>query len=94
LIKVNARGQELAADEATVWNKWYSRLLQKLPTTVGEIIHVGQWLHSIQGREFLADCTQLARSEFGESASVHRVCQSWGCAIFVRERYLETNNRE
>ena len=69
-----------------VWNKRYNRLLQKLPATVGEVIRVGQWHHSIQGREFLADCTQLARSEFGESASVHRVCQSWGCAIFAARK--------
>lgn len=76
----------MAADEATVWNKRYSRLLQKLPATVGEILRVGQWLHSIQGRESLAECIQIARSEFGENSSVQRVCQSWGCAIFAARK--------
>ena len=56
--------------------------MEKLPKTVGEIIRIGQWLHTAHGREFLADCTALARAEFGESPNVHRLCQSWGCAIF------------
>ena len=82
LIKVCERDEEVSGASASLWAKRFGKMIENLPKTVGEIVRIGQWLHTAPGREFLADCTTLARAEFGESPHVQRLCQSWGCAIF------------
>ena len=82
LIKVCERNEEVSGPLASLWTKRLGKIIEKLPKTVGEIVRIGQWLHTASGREFLAECTNLARAEFGESPNVQRLCQSWGCAIF------------
>jgi len=86
IIKVAEREEEVCANSATLWAKRFSKIMEMLPKTVGEIIRVGQWLHTTHGREFLRECTQLARDEFGESPNVQRLCQSWGSAIFAARK--------
>ena len=86
LIKVCERDTEVSGTSASLWAKRFGKFIEKLPKTVGEIVRIGQWLHTAYGREFLAECTKLARAEFGESPNVQRLCQSWGCAIFAARK--------
>ena len=90
IIKVSERKEEVCATSASLWTKRFVKILEMLPKTVGEVIRVGQWLYTTYGREFLSKCTQLARAEFGDSPNVHRLCQSWGSAIFAA-RKVKTN---
>lgn len=90
LIKVCERDEEIPGSSASLWAKQFGKIMEKLPKTVGEIIRIGQWLHTAPGREFLRDCTMLARTEFGESPNVQRLCQSWGCAIFSARKVNNT----
>ena len=96
LIKVCEREEELDANTATLWAKRFAKIMEMLPKTVGEIVRVGQWLHTPYGREFLRECTQLAIAEFGDSPNVHRLCQSWGTAIFAARKVNTSvrNSRE
>lgn len=92
IIKVCEREEEVSANTATLWAKRFAKIMEMLPKTVGEIIRVGQWLHGACGREFLKECTQLARAEFGDSPNVHRLCQSWGSALFAARKVKECVN--
>ena len=86
MIKVDALEEEPGMESTTRWAKRFGKFLNVLPKTVGEIIRIGQWLHSTEGRKFLAECTQIAVSEFGDSSNASRLCQSWGCAIFAARK--------
>ena len=91
-IKVCEREEEVSANTATLWAKRFAKIMDMLPKTVGEVIRVGQWLHTTYGREFLSECTLLARAEFGDSPNVHRLCQSWGSAIFAARKVKKSVN--
>ena len=81
-IKVREREEEVSANTATLWAKRFAKIMEMLPKTVGEVIRVGQWLHTTYGREFLSECTLLARAEFGDSPNVHRLLSKLGKRYF------------
>ena len=89
MIKVGQREEEVSIEKASLWAKRFGRLLEKLPKTVGEVIQIGQWLHTTHGRDFLAECNQIAIAKFGDSPNVQRLCQSWGCAIFAARKVCD-----
>ena len=86
LIKVCERNEEVFGPLASLWAKRLGKIMEKLTKTVGEIVGIGQWLHTASGRDFLAECTNLARAEFGESPNVQRLYQSWGmCHLLCKK---------
>ena len=86
LIKICERNEEVSGPLASLWAKRLGKIMEKLPKTVGEIVCIGQWLHTASRRDFLAECTNLARAEFGESPNVQCLCQSWGmCHLLCKK---------
>ena len=84
------------AKEMTLWGQRFATLLRKLPATVGEVIRIGQWLHSAEGRDFFTQCTRIVQGELGSHSKINRVTQSAATVLFaarkVSDMEFEKNN--
>ena len=61
-----------------------------MSSTVGEVIRVGQWLHTGEGTSFYKECLQIAEDGLGEAAKGSRVASSWACGILATRMVSKT----
>ena len=87
LIKVNDReNEDCDTKDVTKWGQRFTILINKLSSTVGEIIHIGQWLHSIDGKKFYEECLHIVQDELGKSSKIIRIAQSAACVLFAARK--------
>lgn len=83
VIKVNERKNEKPLTrDLTQWSKRFAVLINQASCTVGEIIRIGQWLHSVEGQRFYGECLTIIHEELGNSSRISRIAQSAACVLF------------
>ena len=75
-----------STSQSTLWNQRFSKILSHVSSTVGDIVRIGQWLHSTEGRDFLADCLAITKEAFGNSARRSRLAECWDCVLFAARK--------
>ena len=92
MIKVNDRQNEnCSTKDMTKWAKRFSVLINKVSCTVGEVIRIGQWLHSPEGQVFYGECLSIVQEELGNSSKISRIAQSATCVLFAARKVNEKN---
>ena len=87
MIKVNDRESEgCKPKDVATWAQRFAILIKRLSCTVGQIVRVGQWLHSIDGRKFYEECLGIVHDELGKSLKISRVAQSAACVLFAARK--------
>ena len=87
LIKVNDRQADCYnTNDVTKWAQRFSILIKKLSCTVGEVIRIGQWLHSIEGKKFYEECLGIIQDELGKSYKITRIAQSAASVLFAARK--------
>ena len=87
VIKVNDRQNDgCATEEMTKWAKRFVVLINKVSCTVGEVIRIGQWLHSSEGQQFYGQCLSIVQEELGNSSKISRIAQSAACVLFAARK--------
>lgn len=91
VIKVNERPKNGCGNDLTQWAQRFGVLIKKVSSTVGEVIRIGQWLHSIDGQKFLSECLAIIQDELGNESKIGRIAQSAACVLFAarKVRYSE-----
>ena len=69
----------------------FTILLEQVSSTVGEVVRVGQWLHTREGMAFHKECLQIAEDGLGEAAKGTRVASSWACGILAARMVKENS---
>ena len=52
------------ASQSTLWNQRFSKILSHVSSTVGDIVRIGQWLHSTDRGDFLTDCLAITKEAY------------------------------
>ena len=87
MIKVNDRQNgSCSTEEMTKWAKRFAVLINKVSCTVGEVIRIGQWLHSAEGQQFYGQCLSIVQEELGNSSKISRIAQSAACVLFAARK--------
>lgn len=87
VIKVNDRQNDgCNTEEMTKWAKRFAVLINKVSCTVGEVIRIGQWLHSSEGQQFYGQCLSIVQEELGNSSKISRIAQSAAYVLFAARK--------
>lgn len=89
LIKVNDReNEDCDTKDVTKWGQRFTLLINKLSSTVGEVIRIGQWLHSKPGKQFYDECLGIVQEELGKSSKIICIAQSAACVLFAARKVM------
>lgn len=89
LIKIWERTTTVTkSKETTAWAQRFSKILQKVSSTVGEVVRIGQWLHSPGGRNFLEECLNIVTEQLGSASKTVRIAQSSACVLFAARKVI------
>jgi hypothetical protein len=69
-----------------LWNQRFSRIIAHVSSAVGNIIQIGQWLHTSDGTTLLGDCLRITKEVFGYSARRSRLAECWSCVLFAARK--------
>ena len=75
-----------STSQSTLWNQRFSKILSHVSSTVGDIVRIGQWLHSTDRGNFLTDCLAITKEAFGNSARRSRLAECWGYVLFAARK--------
>ena len=75
-----------STSQSTLWNQRFSKILSHVSSTVGDIVRIGQWLHSTDRGNFLTDCLAITKEAFGNSARRSRLAECWDCVLFAARK--------
>ena len=87
LIKTAERTTAVAnSKETTAWAQRFNKIIQKVSSTVGEVVRIGQWLHSAAGRSFFSECLHIVTQELGSSSKTVRIAQSAASVLYAARK--------
>ena len=87
VVKVNDRQSgACTTKEMTQWAQRFAVLIKKVSCTLGEVIRIGQWLHSAEGQLFYRECLSIVPDELGNSSKISRIAQSAACVLFAARK--------
>ena len=87
VIKVNDRENGgCSTKELTQWAQRFAVLIKRVSCTVGEVIRIGQWLHSAEGQKYYGECLSIVQDELGKSSKISRIAQSAACVLFAARK--------
>lgn len=84
-------------EQSALWQQVFDNLLSKVSAVVGDLIAVGEWLTSNEGRQQFNDCLAIVVEGFGEEGKGARFAKMWTCALMaalkvIRSRKGPTNH--
>lgn len=84
-------------EQSALWQQVFDNLLSKVSAVVGDLIAVGEWLTSNEGRQQFNDCLAIVVEGFGEEGKGARFAKMWTCALMaalkvIRSRIGLTNH--
>lgn len=93
LIKIPERTTTVAnSKETTAWAQRFSKILQEVSSVVGEVVRIGQWLHSTAGRDFFSECLNIVTQELGSSSKTARIAQSAASVLFAARKVVQNDS--
>ena len=89
VIKVNDRqSRGCNTRETTQWERRFAVLIKRVSCTVGEVIRIGEWLHSAEGQKYYGECLSIVQDELGKSSKISRIAQSAACVLFAARKVV------
>ena len=73
-------------EQDSAWNKIFEIILSNVSSVVGDVIRIGQWVHTTEGREFYQECLGIVSTGFGEEGKGTRFAKMWGCALLAARK--------
>ena len=70
--------------EKVIWNTMFESMLQKTSSVIGEIVKIGQFLHTADGKKFLSSCTEIAGTAL--AGCQERITMMWAAALFCTRK--------
>ena len=69
--------------EKVTWNTMFDAMLQETSSIIGEIVKLGQFLHTVDGKKFLSSCAKIA----GKTLAGCQECivMMWAAALFCTQ---------
>lgn len=89
--------REMNEEQSALWQQVFDNLLSKVSAVVGDLIVVGEWLTSNEGRQQFNNCLAIVVEGFGEEGKGARFAKMWTCALMaalkvIRSRIGPTNH--
>lgn len=84
LIAVESRIGKKTPSEKVIWNSMFETIVEKTSNVIGEIVKIGQFLHSSDGKKFLSSCTEIAGGTL--KGCQERIIMMWAAALFCTRK--------
>ena len=92
-IQVPCRDASLIEEESSCWTMRFNTIIEHLSAVLGEVIKVGHWIGTDEGRVFRSECTDIVREAFQSTPSLTRVVDAWGASLLcVRKIHVMVFN--
>ena len=77
-------------EQSALWQQVFDNLLSKVSAVVGDLIAVGEWLTSKEGRQQFNDCLAIVVEGFGEEGKGARFAKMWTCALMAALKVIRS----
>ena len=78
-------------EQSALWQQLFDTLLSKVSAVVGDLIAVGEWLTSNEGRQQFNDCLAIVVEGFGEAGKGVRFANKWTCALMAALKVIRSH---
>ena len=79
----------ITEEQSALWQQIFDNLLSKVSAVVGQVISVGKWLTSNEGRQQFNDCLAIVGQGLGEEGKSTRFAKMWACAIMAALKVIK-----
>jgi len=85
LVPFNKHARESGTFSNLVWDEVFHNLLKKVSSVVGEVIRIGQWALSKDGKKFYQECLEIVSAGLGDDSGT-RFAKMWACGLLAARK--------